>query len=109
VFDTPPFDWPGGELTLNADTREDFTSHPMHLNGEITVEVHDGEGSPLPEWSGGNAATFRANTHCRARLMDGTVRWPGERKLAELNGRKVRLWFGLRHARLFTFEARTAQ
>ena len=105
-FDTVPFTWPGGSLVLNADTRESFNSHPTHLNGEISVEVLDAAGNLLPEWSGEQKAVFRGNTHSRNFISDGTVRWPDDRTLAALTGQEIRLRFHLKHARLFTFEAR---
>jgi len=106
-LDTPPLVWPGGELTLNADTRQDFTSHPAHCNGSIAVEVLDGEGRPLPDYAGDGRAVFRGNTHCRGRAADGTVRWPGGRELGQVAGQTIRLRFHLEHARLFTFAAVT--
>ncbi len=80
----------------------------MHLSGEIGVEVLDGEGRPLPEWSGEHRAVFRGNTHSRARIHEQRVLWPEGRSLDVLKGQAVRLRFHLRHARLFTFEARMA-
>jgi len=104
-LDTAPLCWPGGELTLNADTRQDFTSHPAHCNGRITVEVLDAEGRPMAGYSGDAAADFCGNTHCRSRLHPATVCWPGEKRLAELAGQTIRLRFSMEHARLFTFAA----
>jgi len=102
---TVPFAWPGGQLVLNADTRESYDSHPLLCEGEIAVEVLDAEGTPLPEWSGEQKATFRGNTHCRGAINAVAVRWPGERGLDRLTGQTIRLRFTLHHARLFTFEA----
>ncbi|MHB9134348.1 MAG: hypothetical protein ACYDBB_25025 [Armatimonadota bacterium] len=104
--DTVPLTWPGGDLALNADTRESFVSHPMYCNGEIAVEVLDAEGNPLPEWSGDQRASFRGNTHCRCAIHHQLVRWPGDRSLDGLKGKTIRLRFHLTHARLFTVEAR---
>jgi hypothetical protein len=107
-FETPPTVWPGGDLVLNADTRESFTSHPMNLTGSIDVEVLDAEGRPWPAWSGELKASFRSNTHCRCRVFNPTVRWPNAKSLDELKGQPIRLRFWLRHARLYTFAAVTA-
>jgi len=107
--DLIPLEWPGGDLALNADTRESFTTHPWHVNGEITVEVLDANGAPLPEWSGENKASFRANTHCRCGIWNQLVRWPGDRSLDTLAGQTIQLRFNLQHARLFTIEAQTIQ
>jgi hypothetical protein len=104
-FDTPPLRWPGGELSLNADTRQSFDSHPLYCNGRIEVEVLDAEGAPLPAWSGSGKATFAGNTHCRCRIDPGIVRWPGGRHMDALRGKAIRLRFHLVHARLFTFTA----
>jgi hypothetical protein len=104
-FTTPLFTWPGGDLTLNADTRESFESHPMQCNGEIGVEVLEPSGTEWPEWCGPQRAVFRGNTHCRCRVDPGVVRWAGNRSLSGLAGRELRLRFHLRHARLYTFAA----
>jgi len=104
-LDTVPLEWPGGELVINADTRESYESHPRDQNGEITVEVLDAAGEPLPEWSGENKAVFHGNTYSRNRIDDGTVCWPDGRSMDQLKGQTIRLRFHLRHARLFTFQA----
>lgn len=106
-FETPAFDWPGGDLVVNADTRESFSSHPTKTNGELGVEVLDGAGNPLPGWSGEGKALFHGNTHCRCGVESGEVRWPESGGLDALRGREIRLRFHLRHARLFTFAAAT--
>ena len=102
---TTPIKWPGGELLLNADTRESYDSFPTACNGEIGIEVLDAEGSPLPEWSGKNKATFKDNTHICNRIGEQKVNWPNEKRLGELTGRVVRLAFSFHHARLFTIMA----
>ncbi len=106
-FTTPAIEWPGGGLVVNCDTRESFDSHPGIRDGEITVEVLDQFGSPLPDWSGDSKATFSANTHMRCEVFSGAVNWPGGRTLDELRGKVICLRFGLRHARLFTISAGT--
>ncbi len=105
ILDTVPLTWPGGDLVLNADTRTSYLSHPGHLYGEITVEVRDAAGTPLPGWSGAQQASYRGNTYCRNRQQLAPVRWPDDRSLAELAGREIRLRFEMRSARLFTIEA----
>jgi hypothetical protein len=103
---TIELEWPGGDLALNADTRESYTSHPMCADGQIAVEILDANGTPIPDWSGENQAVFQGNTHCRCTIFDGVVRWPNDRSLKELKGKPIRLRFHLKHARLYTFEAR---
>lgn len=109
VMVTPPIQWPGGDLVLNADTRQSFASHPGQCNGQIAVEVLDSNGKPLPEWSGEQQATFAGNTHSRARFSDGRVLWANAKSLDELRGQNIQLRFHLSHARLFTIEARLAE
>lgn len=104
-FTTVPIEWPGGDLLLNADTRESFDSHPGMCNGEVAVEVLDESGSPLPEWSGDRKAVFHWNTHMRCAIHDGAVKWPNDRSLDTLRGRVIRLRFLMKHARLFTIAA----
>jgi len=108
-FTTNALIWPGGDLLLNADTRESFDGHPGVCDGEIAVEVLDAEGKPIPEWSGERRAIFRGNTHARCGTHGGTIQWPEGRSLAALGGRAVRLRFLMRHARVFTITAKTEE
>lgn len=105
-FETVPIEWPGGELVINADTRESFSSHPMHLNGELTIELFHPDRKPLNNWSGENKAVFHGNTHARCILNDAPVKWPHDKKLDTLRNQSVRFRFHFKHARLFTIEAR---
>ncbi|OPZ86971.1 MAG: hypothetical protein BWY76_00697 [bacterium ADurb.Bin429] len=107
-LDTVPLQWPGGDLLLNADTRDSFASHPWYLHGEIAVEILGADGEPLPDWSGDRKAVWRGNTHCRGAVHHLPVIWPGERGLDALRGQTIQLRFHLTHARLFTFEAHTS-
>lgn len=99
---TVPIEWPGGELALNADTRQSYNSHSANANGEIAVEILDADGSALPDWSGENRAVFRGNTHAFGGIHNQTVEWPEARRLDSLRGTTIRFAFELRHARLFT-------
>jgi hypothetical protein len=100
---TKPIVWPGGELVLNADCRESYASHPATADGEIQIEVLGPDGQALADWP--HKALFRANTHSRCWVGDGTVKWPEDATLDTLRGRPICLRFSLRHARLFTFTA----
>ena len=107
-IDTVPLVWPGGNLVVNADTRESYDSHPTRVNGELVVEVLDESGTPIPKWSGRkDRAVFQGNTHCRKRIYDGTVRWD-DRGLDHFTGKTIRLRFAMKHARLFTFQSSIA-
>lgn len=108
VMETVPLLWPGGDLAVNADTRESYRSHPLMCNGSIRVEALDAQGHPLAAWSGDASAVFSGNTHCRRQIRDGRVLWPGGRSLDGLTGSVIRLRLHLKHARLFTIAAQDA-
>lgn len=103
VVTTVPIVWPGGELVLNADTRESFDQHPAVCDGEIHVEVLGENLEPLSDWP--EKAVFRGNTHSRGGIHDGTVAWPDGKQLDSLRGRTIALRFTLKHARLFSITA----
>jgi len=56
-----------------------------------------------------NPDRSRCILSARGAIANGKVRWPGDRSLAALAGREIELRFHLRHARLFTFTAASAQ
>ena len=100
-----PLVWPGGDLQVNADTRQSFVSHPTMVNGQLGVEVLAADGTPLCDWSGERQARFHGNTVARTQLDPGVVKWPGNRSLGDLAGQEIRLRWHLQHARLYTFGA----
>lgn len=104
-FITAPIEWPGGELVLNADTRESFDSHPHDVNGEIVIEVLDIGGQPVEGWSGEFGAVYKGNTHGSRTVSPSTVLWSGGKRFDDWKGRVFRLRFRMRHARLFTIAA----
>lgn len=105
-FITAQFVWPGGELRLNADTRESFESHRLFLNGEIGVDVLDADGSPVSGWSGEHGAVFKGNTHgMNWRESPAEVQWTDGKSFDQWKDRTIRLRFRMRHARLYTMEA----
>ncbi|MHB9034524.1 MAG: hypothetical protein ACYC6L_15940, partial [Anaerolineae bacterium] len=104
-FTTPVLTWPGGELALNADTRESYHSHPAMCEGEITVELMDSNGTPLAGWNGSEHGQFRGNTHARGVIHSGRVTWPNDHRMSVLRGQQIALRFNLHHARLYTFRA----
>ena len=77
-----------GDLLLNA-----------HAKGSLTVSVHTENDEALPEWSRDACTVFRGDA------LHAPVRW-GERGLASLQGRRVRLRFYLDDAELFAFDMR---
>lgn len=104
-FVTDTMRWPGGDLAINADTRSVIDAHPRKLDGMITVDVLNGDSDEMPEYSGANAALYSGNTIARGEGADGIVRWPGGRSLNALAGQHIRLRFGLRRARIYTYGA----
>ncbi|WP_127583337.1 hypothetical protein [Paenibacillus koleovorans] len=108
-FTTIPMEWPGGELILNADTRESYHSSPGKQNGEIRIDVLDEQGEPVEGWSGEHCGVFCGNTHGAKVIASGLVGWGEGRLLDQWKGKGIRLRFRMRHARLFTFEAGAAK
>lgn len=100
---TVPIRWPGGKLLLNADTRESFHSHPVYVNGEISVDILDVDGHPIAGRSGEHAGVYRENSHGWREERSGEVKWRDGTSLNDLIDQDVRLKFRMRHARLFTF------
>ena len=105
LMETKSLTWPGGDLAVNVDTRPFYDSHPSHTRGELSVEVLDGQGKPMTNWSGEDKAHFSGNTVSRCYLDAGIVRWPGNIGLAKLRGQTIRLRFHLNYGRLYTIQA----
>jgi len=81
---TRVFTAPAGDLRLNADASE----------GEVAVAACDESGSPLQG--------FERSEAVRGDLPEARVRWPGE-AAGQLAGRRLRLRFLLRRAKLFSY------
>lgn len=88
---TEPLTFDGQYLFVNADLAA--------KGAEMTVEVLDREGTPIPEYSGKNAITLKK--------LDSTrqiVEWKDAKSLAPLIGKPVRLRFNLtKGAELYSF------
>jgi len=102
---TKPLAWPGGDLVLTCTNTRYAEAHPRSGGGEIAVEVRDEQNQPIREFSGESRA--RHNTVSPAPWEKGQVpvSWPGGRSLDGLKGRRIRLVFLLRDARIFAFRA----
>jgi hypothetical protein len=85
---TKPFVWDGTKLLVNVAAKE----------GEISVELLDDRGEPLAGFAGDNRATAK-----KIDELDWRVPWENA---DELRGRKVKLKFQLRNARLYAFDVR---
>lgn len=104
-FTTPAFTWPGGELLVNADCRRDLHSYPfLHSGGYVRAEVLDATGKPVKGYDMASCKPFSLNSWktpgCFAALI-----WENNRKLDQLQGRKIQLHFTMRDAHLFAFKA----
>ena len=81
----------GDALEINVDARA----------GWIRVEVLDEHGQPMPGYSGTDAPNYRSVDTLR-----WSPTWNEHQDLLPLQGRTVRLRFGLRNARLYAFQVR---
>jgi hypothetical protein len=82
---TPPVVLQGKRLSINADAR----------GGEISVQLLDLGGTPIPGFSAAEAGAFSGDA------IAAPIRW--RRPLTDLAGRPVKVAFSLKHARLFAF------
>ncbi len=102
---TKPLTWPGGDLLLNASTTRHHDGYPLDGGGALFVEVLDESEQPIAGFAGPDRAEFSGNVPSRHLIGPGPLRWPGDRRLAELTGQRIRLAFTLRDAHLFSFRA----
>lgn len=86
--ETKPFVLKGNTFELNVDAGE----------GEVWVEVLDGNGDPTPALSGENSIRYQAVDNLRL-----NVGWRNRPDLEKLLGKVVRLRVHLRNARLYSF------
>ncbi len=103
---TKPMTWPGGDLLLNCI----HTRYPQGFynggGGSIEVEVHDESGNPVSGFAGEQRAKFNRLNPFPWQADEKPVRWPADRSLAELAGKRIRLVFLLRDSRLYSFRAK---
>ena len=88
---TKPFRLEGSKLEINVDARD----------GELGVEVSDAlqSGTPIPGFTASDALVSRNVDDLRLH-----PRWKDNADLAALRGKVVRLKFGLRNAKLYSFQ-----
>lgn len=108
-IETPAFEWPGDDLLVNMDARVDLTSHPRRCTGELTVEVRDAAGKPVKGRGREDCLPLCTNTESMNAQHPVPVRWQGDRTLARLKGRKIKLVFHLRDCHLYSFRAGEAE
>jgi hypothetical protein len=108
VLVTKPMTWPGGDLVLNSTNTRYPEGHPSHGGGDVAVEVRDENNRPLAQYCGEQRARYNVASPARWKSELAAVRWPGDRSLDSLKGRRLRLVFLLKDARLYSFRARAA-
>ena len=89
---TKPIECPGGNLHINARTRE---------GGTVSVSIRRGDGqfdgARLPGWKHQQCHAFLGDA------IDHTLRWKGQTGMQDLQGQAIRLEFNLQQAELFSF------
>ena len=88
---TRPFRVEGEEVEVNLEVP----------NGELTVEVLDADGEPIPGFSREEALVLRQVDGLRV-----PVRWKNRRDLSQLRGRVVKLRLWLRRGSIYAFRIR---
>ncbi|NPV07060.1 MAG: hypothetical protein HPY83_03730 [Anaerolineae bacterium] len=103
---TRPLLWPGGDLEINADTRTSPVDYFRTYRGTVRVAVLDEARRTLDGYGLEESVPFVGDTESRDGRMDyHRPQWTSGRSLRELEGRRVRLAFYLRDARLYSFRA----
>jgi len=102
---TKPMTWPGGDLILTCTNTRYADAHPKSGGGTIAVEIRDESNLPIPDFSGERKARHDVVSPGPWEKDEPPVRWPGGRSVDELKGRRIRLVFLLRDARVFSFRA----
>ncbi len=87
---TKPFELEGTHLQLNVDAGD---------SGIVRVEMLDSTGTPLPEFSGDLATSYRGVDELRLEPA-----WKNHADLSALKGQAVRLKIYLENARLYAFQ-----
>ena len=88
VLETVPVKVEGGLLKLNMDAG---------AGGRLKVELRGERGGPLRDYTAAGCETLWAND------TDRTVSWNGKADLSGLRGKKVRLRFTGKSAKLYSF------
>jgi hypothetical protein len=119
---TKPMTWVDGDLLINTDPRRDITGH--HNNdgspvGSVRVEVRDEDNQPIAGFGFADSNPITTNTRnfeedsnwtvpARDRLGVLPMTWKDGRSARELAGKRIRLFFEVHDAHLYSFRASTA-
>ena len=88
MMTTKPLTFSGQRLVINAEVN----------GGSLTVELLDAEGKVIPGYSQADCQVILGD------YLEQEVRWSGTSDIRSLQGRSVRLRFGLKKAKLFAFQ-----
>jgi hypothetical protein len=102
---TKPMRWPGGDLILNSMNTRYPQGHPANGGGAVSVEVRDEQNQAIPGFSAADTARFDYVSPGWEK-GERPVRWGADRSLTELAGKRIRLAFTLRDAKLYSFRAK---
>ncbi len=102
---TRPMTWPGGDLLLNASTTRNLDGYPLDGGGAMSIEVWDEDGHAVEGFSREQRAIFDGNVPTRGTVDPAIIRWPGDRGLNDLAGRRIKLVFYVRDAHLYSFSS----
>jgi hypothetical protein len=99
-----------GFASLHADTRGSlvtrpftFTGKQLHLNlatgasGEVTVEIHDAHGQPIPGFTQAECQPFSGDS------LDHTLAWKVGADVSSLAGKPIKLRWFLKDADVYSF------
>jgi len=116
---TKPMTWVDGDLLLNVDPRRDITGH--HTNdttdgGRVRVEIRDEQNHPIDGYRFADSSAIVRNTRNfeedsnwtvpeRDKLGVQPITWKGGRSARQLAGKKIRLFFEIQDAHLYSFRA----
>ena len=119
---TKPMTWVDGDLLINADPRREITGH--HTNdttdgGRIRVEVRGEQNHPIEGFRFEDSSQIVRNTRNfeedsnwtvpeRDQIGVQPITWNG-RSARELAGKRIRLFFEIQDAHLYSFRASTGK
>lgn len=115
---TKPMAWMGGDLLLNVDPRRDITGMSDTICGMVSVEIRDEHNYPIEGYRFSDCNPLVRNTESfdenpdwsmpdRDTLGVKPVTWKGDRSARELAGKRIRLFFEIQDAQLYSYRAGT--
>jgi hypothetical protein len=69
------------------------------------IEVWDESGQPVEGFCDAGRAVFEGNIPTRGYVDPATIRWPGDRSLNDLRGRRIYLVFTMQDSHLFSLRS----